>query len=178
MSIRHSAAATVAAILLIGSAACSGEGNNDTSQAAASNARSSATTVELNDANLEALERGLRKEIEIIRRPGRGGSHYRVSLQAIDEEAQEVAEAAGMSVVEYRDLHDAVEGVLTPLNFQGKIGPPRSIDLDQVSDEFRAKIEGDPYAALSPGSAAALRSWEERIAKVWSEIMGQTALHG
>ena len=70
-----------------------------------------------------------------------------MSLQARDPEAQEVAEAAGMSVLEYRELHDAVERVLTTLNLQGKIGPPRSVDLEKASDEFRARYESDPLTA-------------------------------
>lgn len=180
MTTRHAATTILASALLLTAIACSGDAGSDAGDSASRSdaAATGAAAVELNDANLEALERGLQKEIEIIRRPGRAGSHYGVSLQARDPEAQEVAEAAGMSVLEYRELHDAVERVLTTLNLQGKIGPPRSVDLEKASDEFRARYESDPYAELPSGSADALRRWEERLAKVWGEIVSQTAVAG
>src|SRR3546814_6595193 len=84
---------------------------------------------ELTPALLQAYAKGLHKEVEIIRRPGRG-THYGVTISKYGEEGPEVVAASGLSIDDYRAIRDLVDPVFTTLNFQGKIGTPRSIDLD------------------------------------------------
>lgn len=133
----------------------------------------------LDDANLARYARALRKQAEIIRRPGRG-THYGVTVSKYDDvngESSEVLEAAGMTVEEYRAVDQLVDPVLTTLNFQGRIGPPRSMDLD-AAPEWRARLEGDAFATLPPESAEALRRNLDTLAPLWSDIVGLTAQHG
>src|SRR5690606_35214867 len=92
--------------------------------------------IELTPALLEAYAKGLRKEVEIIRRPGRG-THYGVTVSKYGEEGPEVVRAAGLSHEDYRAVQDVVDRVFTTLNFQGKIGPARSIDLEKADPVWR-----------------------------------------
>ncbi|MEN1956606.1 hypothetical protein [Luteimonas changyuni] len=145
----------------------------------ATNAKDSAARpTALTDANLDAYGRALAKQAEIIRRPGRG-THYGVTLSIhdLDGETGEVLEAAGMTVDEYRAVEQQVEPVFTILNFKGEIGPPRSIDLE-AAPEWKAKLEGDPFATLPPESAAALRRSMDTLVPLWSDVIGLTAQHG
>ncbi|HLV25383.1 MAG TPA: hypothetical protein VKZ41_03655 [Gemmatimonadales bacterium] len=175
----RSTLAAACATLLLASLGCSSgsDGESASSASSASAPGATAGAVELTDANLAALERGLREELVVIRSPGRG-SHYGVSLSEHSPEAGQVAAAAGISVEEYREIREVVERVFTTLNFQGKIGPPRSIDLDNAGEEFRMRLESDPFNELSQGSAAALRSRMDTLAPVWSEIVSQLAQNG
>lgn len=178
MHIRTSAIAAASFALLLVSTACSSDNEGSSSSASPATSAAAANSVELTAANLGALERGLREELEVIRSADRPGSYYGVKLEARDPEAQRVAEAAGMSVQEYREIRDVVDRVFTTLNFKGEIGPPSSIDLEQVSDELRARIEGDPFAELSPESASALRGSMTSLEPLWSSIMAHIAQNG
>ena len=142
-------------------------------------ARSDARARMLTDANLEAYARALQKQAEIIRRPGRG-THYgvRISAYGEDDESREVLEAAGMTASEYNAVDQLVEPVFTTLNFQGEIGPPRSINLDEASPEWRERLERDPFDDLAPESAAALRRHMDTLVPLWSDVVGLTAQHG
>lgn len=132
----------------------------------------------LTDANLEAYARALAKQAEIIRRPGRG-THYGVTVSIYDGEGEsgDVLEAAGMTVEEFHAVEGLVEPVFTTLNFQGEIGPPRSINLEEASPE-KEGLEGDPFTSLPPESAAALRRHMDTLVPLWSDIVGMTAQHG
>ncbi|MFZ7097095.1 hypothetical protein ACOPJQ_13175 [Luteimonas dalianensis] len=132
----------------------------------------------LTDANLEAYARALGKQAEIIRRPGRG-THYGVSMSVhgSDGESEEVLEAAGMTIEEYRMVDRMVDPVFTTLNFKGEIGPPRSINLE-LAPEWKEKLEGDPFDTLPPESAAVLRRHMDTLVPLWSDVVGLTAQHG
>ncbi|MGY0559260.1 hypothetical protein ACW7G2_00845 [Luteimonas sp. A277] len=133
----------------------------------------------LTDANLEAYARALAKQAEIIRRPGRG-THYGVTVSIYDSEGEsgDVLEAAGMTVEEFHAVDRLVEPVFTTLNFQGEIGPPRSINLEEASPEWKERLAGDPFTSLPPESAAALRRHMDTLVPLWSDIVGMTAQHG
>jgi len=130
--------------------------------------------IELTPALLEAYARGLRKEIEIIRRPGRG-THYGVTVSKYGEEGPAVVAASGLSHEEYRAVQDVVNHIFTTLNFQGKIGPARSIDVGKADPVWRERLAGDPFDALSPASATALRDHMDLLVPPWSEIIRMTA---
>ncbi|GAA3917719.1 hypothetical protein [Luteimonas lutimaris] len=132
--------------------------------------------IELTPALLEAYAKGLRKEVEIIRRPGRG-THYGVTVSKYGEEGPEVVRAAGLSHEDYRAVQDVVDRVFTTLNFQGKIGPARSIDLEKADPVWRERLAGDPFDELSPASAKALRDHMDILVPPWSEIVEMTALN-
>ena len=82
-----------------------------------------------------------------------------------------------MTVDEYRAVDRQVNPVFTILNFKGEIGPPRSIDLE-AAPEWKEKLEGDPFATLTPESAAALRRHMDTLVPLWSDVVGLTAQHG
>ena len=133
----------------------------------------------LTDANLEAYALALARQAEIIRRPGRG-THYGVTVSIYNSEGEsgEVLETAGMSVEEFHAVEGLVEPVFTTLNFQGEIGPPRSINLEEASPEWKERLAGDPFESLPPESAAALRRHMDTLVPLWSDIVGMTAQHG
>lgn len=186
MAMRRLAQAALGGILATALAAgCSGTAEDAERAAAAgdrpaanSDTSAAAQPVTLTDENLDAYGRALARQAEIIRRPGRG-THYGVTISAYDSggESGEVLEAAGMTVAEYRAVNDLVEPLFTTLNFQGKIGPPRSINLE-AAPEWKERLQSDPFATLSPESAAALRRNMDKLVPPWSDIVGLTGQHG
>src|SRR3546814_9285873 len=170
-------------------ATCSGKPGPDGKSAQAAEAGSGAAddaaargtadakeAVELTPALLHAYAKGVHKEVEIIRRPGRG-THYGVTISKYGEEGPEVVAASGLSIDDYRAIRDLVDPVFTTLNFQGKIGPPRSIDLERAP-EWKQRLAGDPFDELSPASAKVLREHMDILVPPWSEIIALTAQHG
>lgn len=145
---------------------------------AARAAGNGAQATTLDDANLAAYARALEKQAEIIRRPGRG-THYGVTISKYDSDGEsgEVLQAAGMTVDEYRAVDRLVDPVFTTLNFQGEIGPPRSINLE-AAPEWKERLEGDAFATLPPESAEALRRNMDLLVPLWSDIVKLTAQHG
>jgi len=179
--------AGAATLLVFGAVlvACSAEFDGPPVASAAMDSRAAADSktaagakagIELTPALLEGYAKGLRKEIEIIRRPGRG-THYGVTISKYGDEGPEVVKASGLSLDEYRAVQDVVDGVFTILNFQGKIGPPRSIDLDKADPAWRERLAGDPFDKLSSASAKALRDHMDILVPPWSEVVGMTALN-
>ena len=188
---RMAAVAGVTALLAIAItlATCSGnpdpEGETAPAATASSGATRSAATkgtagakeaFELTPALLQAYAKGLRKEVEIIQRPGRG-THYGVAISKYGEEGPEVVAASGLTLDDYRAVRDLVDPVFTTLNFQGKIGPPRSINLERAP-EWKERLAGDPFDQLSPASAKALREHMDILVPPWSEIVRMTAQNG
>lgn len=135
--------------------------------------------IELTDALLRGYAQGLRKEAEILRRPGRG-RHYGVMISAVsgDAESAEVLAAAGMSAADYLAVRRCVDQVFNTLNFQGRIGPPRSINLELAGEEMKRRLAGDPFDELPPASAEALRRHMDALVPSWSDIVAMTAQHG
>lgn len=156
-----------------GAAAGSGAGGDT----AASSTDGAKEAIELTPALLEGYAKGLRKEVEIIRRPGRG-THYGVTVSKHGDEGPEVVAASGLSHEQYRAVQDVINRIFTTLNFQGKIGPPRSIDLERADPMWRERLAGDPFDELSPSSAQALRDHMDILVPPWSEIIRMTAQNG
>src|SRR3546814_3096495 len=80
-------------------AAAAGSGAAD--DAAARGTADAKEAFELTPALLQAYAKGLHKEVEIIRRPGRG-THYGVTISKYGEEGPEVVAASGLSIDDYR----------------------------------------------------------------------------
>lgn len=158
------------------SAPAAADGSRAARDAGANGPADAKEAFELTPALLQAYAKGLRKEVEIIRRPGRG-THYGVTISKYGEEGPEVVAASGLSLDDYRAIRDLVDPVFTTLNFQGKIGPPRSIDVVRAP-EWKQRLAGDPFDELSPASAKALREHMDILVPPWSEIIALTAQHG
>lgn len=134
--------------------------------------------IELTDELLEAWARGLRKEAEIVRRPGRG-THYGVMVSEHGDEGPEVLEAAGIPAADYNAVAGTVGPVFHILNSQGKLGRQFvSMDLERLDEEQRRRYTGDPFEDLSPRSAEVLRRHMDRLGPLWHEAVAITAQHG
>jgi hypothetical protein len=189
MTNRHTAP-IVAAVLLIVGAACGGA--NDKSESSGSvderqtGASSSTRAVELTSDNLNAYERGLKKEIEAVRNAQQRSSAASTAqergeaIQASFEDATipQGATAASLPVEEYRALRETVNGIFQTLDFQGKIDGPLSIDLSRVDAATKERLSRDPFADLSSASAATLRAQMDRLVPVWIEYVTLTAVAG
>ena len=137
-------------------------------------------------ADLDAWERGMTKETELVRAAQERGrtattpAERGEAAQAAFPErtAEEGARAAGMPLERYRRLRETVNSTLQTLDFQGKVDGPTSIDTARVGPEMKARLAADPVAALPPESAAAFRARLDRLVAVWSEYMRLTAMAG
>jgi hypothetical protein len=188
---------TCGAVALIGTVACGGtSGTSDgpadrgtstpAPAAAAADAGEAATSLELTDARLDALARGLRREIDAVR-----ASHERSrtatspqargeAMQASFEDATMVhgADAAGLPLDEYRRVRQVVTDTLRTLDFQGRIDGPLSMDLSRADAATKERLSRDPLAGLPPASADALRAHMDRLVPIWAEYMRLTAVAG
>jgi hypothetical protein len=187
---RHPALVTTAVVLVTVCAACA-RADGDAPEPAGSAGGSSAqaarpSVVELTADTLSAYERGLRKEIEAVRAAQQAASAATTpeqrghAIQGSFEHATipQGAEAAGLPLAQYRGLRETVNGVFRTLDFQGKIDGPLSIDLTRVDAATKERVSRDPFADLSAGSAAALRSRMDRLVPVWAEYVRLTAVAG
>jgi hypothetical protein len=138
------------------------------------------------EADLDKLERGLRKEVDAVRAArvkAASASTAQARAGAIQAEWETAtiplgAEASGLSESRYRQVRDGVDRVLTTLDFQGKIDGPLSIDLDRADAATKARVSGDAYADLPPESAMALRARMDRLVPAWIEYKKLVALAG
>ena len=192
MTPRRSPAVTITAvILLIAGAGCADTNDKGTEPAGSVDERATATpsstrALELTSDTLNAYERGLKKEIEAVRTAQqRSGTATTAqergkAIQAAFEEATipQGAAAAGLSVEDYRELRETVNGLFRTLDFQGKIDGPLSMDLSRADAATKERLARDPFADLSSGSAAALRTQMDRLVPVWIEYVTLTAVAG
>jgi hypothetical protein len=88
------------------------------------------------------------------------------------------AEAAGLPVERYRSIRQTVVETFRTLDFQGKIDGPLSMDLSRADDATKQRLARDPFEALTPPSAAALRAHMDRLVPVWIEYVNLTAVAG
>lgn len=137
-------------------------------------------------ADLEAYERGIAREAELVRAARERGAKAATpeergaAAQAEWDDATIPggAEAAGLPVARYRQLRETVHHVLQTLDFQGKIDGPQSLDTANAPAEMKARLASDPFAELAPASAAALRARLDSVARAYVGYMQLVALHG
>ena len=190
-TMRLPATALAAFLMLITAGACGGDTREGADTRAADESASSTPepptrAVELTDDNLNAYRRGLEREIEAVQEARRRSSAAATpqergeAIQASFDEATipQGAEAAGLSVEEYRAIRETVNGTFRTLDFQGKIEGPLSMDLSRVDEETKARLARDPFDDLSASSAAALRAQMDRLVPVWIEYVELTAVAG
>jgi len=165
--------------------------SGDTTRAPAASAVSTpSTNVEtpfaFTDADLDAYEKGLRKEIELVKAAkARGDSaktpeEHGAASQAGFETATApaAAQAIGSPVDRYQATRRSVNRVFETLDFQGKIPGPMEIDTARASPDMKKRLAGDPLDELPAASAAALRARLDALSRVWIEYMTLVAVNG
>ena len=138
------------------------------------------------EADLDAYERGLQAEIELVRAAQeRAGSASTPEARGEAMQAQwkeqtmpAAARAIGVAPERYEQVRETVHEVLQTLDFQGKIEGPMQLDTSRATPEMRATLARDPFAALPPASAAALRARLDRLAPIFARYVRLTAVGG
>jgi hypothetical protein len=137
-------------------------------------------------ADLDAWERGMKKEIELYKAAQAKGAAAKTpeeraaAAQAGFETATapEAARAIGADLQRYLGTRRTVDRVLETLDFQGKIPGPKEMNLELAPPEMKERLSADPYAELDPSSAALLKERLDRIAPIWIEYTELTAVGG
>jgi hypothetical protein len=137
-------------------------------------------------ADLDAWERGMKKEIELVK-----AAEAKAAAAKTPEErskaadagvetrtAPEAARAIGADPARYEKTRRTVDHVLETLDFQGKIPGPKEMNLDAASAEMKQRLSQDPFAELDPASAAALKARMDRVVPIWIEYTKLTAVNG
>jgi hypothetical protein len=173
-------------VVLLGTACGGNDPDQEATRASAPVAEDASTLLAFTEADLDQLERGLRREIEAIK-----AAQARAASAPTAEERGEAiqaqwetatiplgAEASGLSDRRYRDVREGVNRVFTTLDFQGKIDGPLSIDLERADSATKSRLSGDAFADLPPEAATALRARMDRLIPLWSEYKTLVAVAG
>ena len=181
-------------LLTLGVSACSRDGGSENAAAGRGDTSAPSSTagaqpsgaVAFTEADLDAYERGLTKEIELVRAaqerqrtattPEARGQAMQAQWE--DQTIPEGARSAGLSPDRYRGVRETVGRVLQTLDFQGKIDGPMSMDTTRATPEMRQRLASDPFAELPPASAAALRARMDRLVPLWVQYVRLTAVAG
>ncbi|MBA2564288.1 MAG: hypothetical protein H0V09_02540 [Gemmatimonadetes bacterium] len=143
-------------------------------------------TFAFTEADLAAYERGLAKEIQLVRAAQERALSAATPQERAaaaqsqweDQTAPEAARAVGHPPDRYRRTREAVNRVLQTLDFQGKIEGPMQLDTTLASPEMRQRLTIDPFSELAPASASALRARLGRLVPIWVEYVTLTAVAG
>jgi hypothetical protein len=176
----------VASVACGGDDGANGAGGADTSQQAIVSDVSSSGPVAFTVADLDAYERGLAKEIELVRAAQQRQSTAKtpeergaaMQAQWKEQTIPEGARSAGMPEDRYTRVRETVNDVLQILDFQGEIDGPMQIDTARASADMKRRLATDPLADLSPESAAALRARMDRLVPLWIQYVTLTAVGG
>ena len=137
-------------------------------------------------ADLDAWERGMKKEIELVKAAqarsaaAKTPAERSAAAQAGFETATapEAARAVGANPKRYLETRRTVDRVLETLDFQGKIPGPKELNLELASDDMKQRLSSDPFVELDPASAALLKERLDRVAPIWIEYTQLTAVGG
>ena len=149
-------------------------------------ARDAASQASFSEAELDGLERGLRREIDAVKAARAKASAAKTAAERGDAmqaqwETATIplgAEASGLPAARYREVRESVDRVFTTLDFQGKIDGPLSLDLERADPDTKARMSGDAFADLPGAAATALRARMDRLVPVWSEYKTLVAVAG
>lgn len=172
-------------------AACSGDGASESSSergapaAGAGNAQSD-EPADFTAAELEAYERGIARETELVRAsqespPAGSTPESRAAARRAGEEdatIPEGARAAGLDEARYRAVRRTVHETLKMLSFQRKIDGPMQYDTARADAAMKARLARDPIADLPSGAADVLRARLDRVVPLWSSYVRLTAVGG
>jgi hypothetical protein len=167
------------------SSPASGETASATVVASSATANSDAPFA-FTDADLDAYEKGLRKEIELVHAAKARGDSAKTPAErgAASQDAFETttapaaAQAVGASLDRYQATRRTVNRVFETLDFQGKIAGPMELDTANAPPEMKQRLTSDPFADLAPASASALRARLDALSKVWIEYVNLVAVSG
>ena len=142
--------------------------------------------ISLTAAELDGFEKGLKREIELVRegqeRAGKATSSVERgnAIQSTFEEntMKGAVPASGLPFERYHQLRNTLGTLLTTLDFQGKIDGPQSVDTAHADAAMKARLASDPYSVLDPSSAALLKSRLTSIVPIWVEYVNLTAVGG
>jgi len=138
------------------------------------------------DDDLDAYEKGMRKEIELVKAAKARGDSAKTPAErgAASQAAFETttapaaAQAIGAPLDRYQATRRTVNRVFETLDFQGKIPGPMEIDTARASPDMKKRLSGDPLQELPAASAAALRARLDALSRVWIEYMTLVAVNG
>jgi hypothetical protein len=147
---------------------------------------STAGPVTITAADLDAFEKGIARETELVReasdkaRNAKTAQERGEAIQAGFETNTMVAAApaTGLSVERYKAVRETLGTLLTTLDFQGKIDGPQSLDTTRADAAMKARLASDPYAAIDPAGAAELKARLSRIVPLWVSYVNLTAVGG
>jgi hypothetical protein len=187
--------ATRAGLALLALAACASDEHGDAAAESASPAAATATAgpdggraaaFAFTAADLEAYERGIAREAELVREARARGAaattpaERGAAAQAEWEDATIAggAAASGLAPERYAQVRATVNRALQTLDFQGKIDGPQSLDTTNATPELKARLRSDPFAELAPESAAALRARLDSVVRAYVGYLSLTAVNG
>ena len=138
------------------------------------------------DADLDAYEKGMRKEIELVKAakaradsaktPAERGAASQAAFETTT--APVAAQAIGAALDRYQATRRTVNRVFETLDFQGKVPGPMEIDTARASPDMKKRLAGDPLQELPAASAAALRARLDALSRIWIEYMTLVAVNG
>ena len=157
-----------------------------TDDAGAATAAEADAPVALDAADIELYERGLRKEIELVRAAqAAAGSattpearSQAMQAQRAEQTMPEAARSLGVAPERYRRVRETLHEVLETLDFQGRIEGPMQMDTTRASPEARARLARAAMAELPPATVAALRARLDRLAPIFAQYVTLTAVGG
>ena len=176
--------------------ACSGDKTADTADTglAATAAESSAGDAQVSEeaavpltltaADLDGFEKGIARETQLVKEaqersrtattPQARGEAIQATFE--DNTISAAAPVTGLSPERYKLVRETLSKIMTTLDFQGKIDGPQSVDTARAGPDMKARLSSDPYAALDPAGAEALKARLDRITPVWVDYDGEFVL--
>jgi hypothetical protein len=149
-------------------------------------AATSSGPITLTAADLDGFEKGIARETELVREaqqkssaaatPAERGAAFQQTFETYTIPA--AAPVTGLSAERYQLVRETIGTIMTTLDFQGKIDGPQSVDTSRADAAMKARLSSDPYASLDPASAEALKARIGRIAPIWIQYIGLTAVAG
>ena len=178
--------ASLTITLLVGAGANCGSGDGPSTTDRLEPGTSTAASQPLTATDLDAYERGMKKEIEAVRSARQQAASATdpqqrgraIQAQWEDATVPQGAEAAALPVERYREVRGVVNEVFKTLDFQGKINGPLAIDMSRADAATKERLARDPLSDLSAQSAAALRARMDQLVPIWVEYVTLTAVAG
>ncbi|HVF40393.1 MAG TPA: hypothetical protein VM939_10865 [Gemmatimonadaceae bacterium] len=164
----------------------SSEGSATTPIVSPTDAGATTGPLTITTADLDGFEKGLAREIELVK-AAKDRASKATDAQARGEAIQaafeqntmaQAAPVTGLSPERYVLVRQRLHELIQTLDFQGKIEGPMSLDTARADAASKARLTSDPYAALDPAGAAALRSRLDRIVPKWVEYVNLTVAGG
>lgn len=170
-------------------AACSPKSESSSSVPASESpaaAGEASTTLTLTQADIDGFEKGLKREIEIVKDGQERAKVAKTPVErgnAIQSTFEEntmkgAVDVSGLSFERYHLVRSVLAKIFTTLDFQGKIDGPQSVDTTLADSAMKARLASDPYSALDPAGAELLKSRLNEIAPVWIEYINLTVAGG